>query len=98
MQCFLRIIPAAIFAAGAAGFASAETLTAITEQPLQAVLDRAQDGDVIELAPGEYKGAIRINRRVLLAGRSGAVLNGGGTGNVVTVTAPDVTIRGVTIQ
>ena len=98
MLGFLRIIPAAIFAAGAAGFASAETLTAIPEQPLQAVLDRAQDGDVIELAPGEYKGAIRINRRVVLAGRSGAVLNGGGTGNVVTVTAPDVTIRGVTIQ
>ena len=98
MLCFLRIIPAAIFAAGAAGFASAETLKAVPEQPLQAVLDRAQDGDVIELAPGEYKGAIRIDRRVVLAGRPGAVLNGGGAGNVVTVTAPDVTIRGVTIR
>ena len=68
------------------------------EQPLQAVLDRAQDGDVIELAPGEYKGAIRIERRVVLSGRPGAVLDGGGAGNVVTVTAPDVTIRGVTIR
>ena len=98
MLCLLRIIPAAIFAAGAAGFASAETLKVAPEQPLQAVLDRAQDGDVIELAPGDYKGAIRIDRRVVLTGRSGAVLDGGGAGNVVTVTAPDVTVRGVTIR
>ena len=62
------------------------------------MLDRAQDGDVIELAPGEYKGAIRIDRHVVLTGRPGAVLNGGGVGSVVTVTAPDVTIRGVTIR
>ena len=98
MLCLLRIIPAAIFAAGAAGFASAETLKAAPEQPLQAVLDRAQDGDVIELAPGDYKGAIRIDRRVVLTGRPGAALDGGGAGNVVTVTAPDVTVRGVTIR
>ena len=98
MLSFLRILPAAIFAAGVPGFAVAETLKAVPEQPLQAVLDRAQDGDVIELAPGEYKGAIRIERRVVLTGRPGAVLDGGGAGNVVTVTAPDVTIRGVTIR
>ena len=61
-------------------------------------MDLAQDGDIIELAPGEYKGAIRIERRLVLTGRPGAVLNGGGAGNVVTVTAPDVTIRGVTIR
>ena len=35
---------------------------------------------------------------MVLSGRPGAVLNGGGAGNVVTVTAPDVTIRGVTIR
>ncbi|MDO9060527.1 MAG: nitrous oxide reductase family maturation protein NosD, partial [Bradyrhizobium sp.] len=98
MSSFLRILPAAIFAAGLPGFAVAETIKAVPEQPLQAVLDRAQDGDVIELAPGQYDGAIRIERRVVLSGQPGAVLNGGGAGNVVTVTAPDVTIRGVTIR
>lgn len=95
---FLCILPAAILAAGIPGFAVAETLKAVPGQPLQAVLDRAQDGDVVELAPGEYKGAIRIERRVVLSGRPGAVLDGGGTGNVVTVTAPDVIIRGITIH
>jgi nitrous oxidase accessory protein len=95
---FLRILPAAILAAGIPASAVAETLKAVPEQSLQAVLDRAQDGDLIELAPGQYKGAIRIERRVVLSGKPGAVLDGGGTGNVVTVTAPDVTIRGVTIR
>lgn len=98
MLSFLRILPAAILAAGIPGFAVAETIKAVPGQSLQAVLDRAQDGDVVELAPGEYKGAIRIERRVVLSGRPGAVLDGGGTGNVVTVTAPDVIIRGITIQ
>jgi nitrous oxidase accessory protein len=98
MLRFLRILPAAIFAAGVSGSAVAETLKAAPEQPLQAMLDRALDGDVIELAPGEYKGAIRIERSLILTGRPGAVLNGGGAGSVVRVTAPDVTIRGVTIQ
>ena len=66
-------------------------------QPLQALLDRARDGDVIELAPGEYNGSVRIDRPLVLTGRPGTVLDGGGAGNVVTVTAPDVTVRGVTV-
>ena len=98
VQCFLHIILAAIFAAGIPGFAGAETLKAVPEQPLQAIVDLAKDGDIIEVTPGEYKGAIRIERRLVLTGRPGAVLNGGGAGSVIRVTAPDVTIRGLTIQ
>jgi nitrous oxidase accessory protein len=94
----LRILPAAIVAAGLSAFANAETLKAVPSEPLQAVLDRAHDGDAIELAPGEYKGAIRIGRHLVLTGRPGAVLDGGGAGNVVTVTAPDVAIRGLTVR
>ena len=90
MSFLLYILPAAIFATGVPGFAVAETVKAAPEQSVQAVLDRAQDGDIIELAPGEYKGAIRIVRRVVLSGRPGAVLDGGGAGNVVTVTAPEI--------
>lgn len=94
----MRLLPAAIVAAGFQGFAVAETLKAAPEQRLQTIVDMAQDGDLIELAPGEYKGAIRIERSLVLAGRPGAVLNGGGLGSVVRVTAPDVTIRGLIIR
>ena len=61
MSFLLRILPAAMFAAGASGFAGAETLKAAPDQPLQAVLDRARAGDVIELAPieGGFYGAFR---------------------------------------
>ncbi|MBB4391631.1 nitrous oxidase accessory protein [Bradyrhizobium sp. ERR14] len=98
MGLLSRMFPAALVAAGLSGFADAETLTAAPGQPLQAVLDGARAGDVVELAPGEYHGSIRIDRPLELVGSRGAVLDGDGSGNVITVSAPDVTIRGVTIR
>ncbi|WP_375314746.1 nitrous oxide reductase family maturation protein NosD [Bradyrhizobium sp. A5] len=92
------MFPAALVAAGLSGFANAETLTAAPGRPLQALLDGARAGDVVELAPGEYHGPIRIDRSLELVGRQGAVLDGDGADNVITVSAPDVTVRGVTIR
>jgi len=92
------MLPAALVAAGLCGFSSAETLTAVPDQPLQALLDRARDGDVVELTSGKYTGSIHVDRPLVLIGRPGAVLDGGGAGNVVTVTAPDVTVRGMIIR
>nr|WP_206734174.1 nitrous oxide reductase family maturation protein NosD [Bradyrhizobium nanningense] len=98
MGPLLRMFPAALVAAGLPGFASAETLTAAPGQSLQAVLDGARAGDVIELAPGDYHGSIRIDRPLQLVGSRVAVLDGDDSGNVITVSAPDVTIRGLTIR
>ena len=98
MIVLLRFLLAAIFSAGGSSLAGAAQIEAVPEQPLQAVLDHAQDGDVIELVPGEYRGAIRIDHRLAVIGRPGAALIGNGAGSVVTVTSPDVTIRGVTIK
>ncbi|MDA9435585.1 carbohydrate-binding protein [Bradyrhizobium sp. CCBAU 51627] len=92
------MVPAALAAAGVFGFASAETLTATPGQPLQALLDSAHAGDVVELSPGDYHGSVRIDRSLQLVGRQAAVLDGGGTDSVITVNAPDVTVRGVTIR
>jgi nitrous oxidase accessory protein len=92
------MFPAALVAAGLSSFATAETLTAVPGQPLQAVLDGARAGDVVMLAPGAYHGSIRIDRSLQLVGSRDAVLDGDGSGNVITVTAPDVTIRGLTIR
>jgi nitrous oxidase accessory protein len=94
---WFRLIPAVLFAAITSS-AVAETINVAPAQPLQAVLDRAQDGDVIALAAGEHVGAIKIDRRVTLAGEPGAVITGNGSGTVIRVTAPDVTIRGLTIK
>ncbi|QOZ77121.1 nitrous oxide reductase family maturation protein NosD [Bradyrhizobium sp. CCBAU 53351] len=92
------MFPAALVAAGLSGFARAETLTAAPGQSLQAVLDSARADDVVALAAGEYHGAIRIDRPLQLVGSREAVLDGDGAGNVITVSASDVTVRGLTIR
>ena len=71
MSLFLRIVPAAIFAAGVGGYATAAELKAKADQPLQAVLDRALEGDVVRLEPGIYKGGIRIDRPLTLIRAAG---------------------------
>ncbi|GAU87069.1 nitrous oxide reductase family maturation protein NosD [Bosea sp. BIWAKO-01] len=67
-------------------------------EELQAVIDRAAEGDVILLAPGEHRGPVRLARRLTLAGEEGAVLTGSSQGSVVTVSAPGAVVRGLTIR
>jgi nitrous oxidase accessory protein len=63
---------------------------------LQALLDRARPGDVIEVGPGSYAGPIRIDKPVILRGRGG-VINGGGVGTPVVVAAPGARIEGLVV-
>ena len=67
---------------------------------LQAALDLAQPGDVIVLSPGVYEGNWCIDIPVTIKGSGDgeAVLEGRGVGNVLTVTAPDVVLRGFKVQ
>lgn len=64
---------------------------------LQERVDRAADGERILVAPGVY-GSIRIDRAITLIGQGNAILDAGGRGDVIEVTAADVTIRGFTIR
>lgn len=98
MILFMRILSAVIAVAGVSSLAGAAQISATPETRLQAVLDHAQDGAVVELAPGEYRGPIRIERPITLTAKPGAVVIGDGASSVITVTAPDVTIRGITIK
>ncbi|MDU8941828.1 nitrous oxide reductase family maturation protein NosD [Ovoidimarina sediminis] len=60
-------------------------------------LETAQDGDVLRLAPGQYAGPVRLDRPLTLDGGGAAHIDGGGHGSVITVTAPGITVRGLTI-
>lgn len=84
--------------AGLSRHAVAAQINAAPGQQLQAVVEQAQDGDVVELAPGDYRGQLRIERPVSIVAKSGATVIGDGEGSVITITAPDVTIRGLTIK
>ena len=67
------------------------------ETDLQAAIDRAQDGDVIELPSGRWQGPLKLDKAVTLRG-DGAVIDGGNDGNVIVVDAPGARVEGLTIR
>ncbi len=82
-----------------AGTVSAETV-AVPAEPgaLQRAIERAAPGDVLRLAPGVHAGPVIVDRTLTLEGGGDAVVDGGGRGSVVTVSAPDVVVRGLFVR
>ncbi|HET9857272.1 MAG TPA: nitrous oxide reductase family maturation protein NosD [Chthoniobacterales bacterium] len=76
-------------------------LVCITASALSATLqeriDTAARGDTIHLESGVHRGPILIDKPVGLVGEKGAEIRGNGSGNVVTVSADGVTLRGLRI-
>jgi nitrous oxidase accessory protein len=66
--------------------------------PLQARIDAAAPGSVIEIPSGTYQGDLFIDRTVSLIGRGRPRLVGSGTGSVILVRAVGVLIEGVDID
>lgn len=64
---------------------------------LAAAIAAAAPGDRLLLAAGRHAGPIAIDRALTLEGGPGAVLDVGGVGRVVTVDAPQVVLRRLTI-
>jgi nitrous oxidase accessory protein len=94
---FQGLLLAASLAAVAPGGAVAAALPA-TVETLTAVLARAAPGDVLELAPGVSSGPLVIDRPVTLSGQSGVVVDGGGKGRVIEVTAEGARLSRLTIR
>jgi nitrous oxidase accessory protein len=63
---------------------------------VQATLDLARDGDVVEVPPGRWVGAVRVEKSIILRGRGG-VLDGEEHGTVVHVEAPGAQLEGLRI-
>lgn len=81
--------------ASAAG--AATHLVEAADGALAAALATAAEGDVLRLMPGVHDGPVRIDKRVTLDGGGTAAIRGGGVGSVISVFAPQVIIRGLTI-
>ena len=94
--------PAAAAAAGLFLFAAAASAEIIAVPAggdhLHRAVTAAKPGDVLKLAPGLHRGPIVIDRPLTLEGEKGAVVDGGGSGKVIEVTAPDVTVRGLAVR
>lgn len=65
---------------------------------LQRAIEQAAPGDRLELEAGVYEGAVLIDRPLVLVGTVSSIIDGGGAGRVITVAAPDVVVRGVTVR
>ncbi len=61
-------------------------------------LQAARGGETILVEPGYYRERLTVDRPVRLVGRPGAVLDGGGEGDVVTIRADGVELSGFVIR
>lgn len=75
-----------------------ERLVTPGQGTLQAAINSAHNGDTLRLTNGTYSGSINIDRSLSILGKKSSILDGEGTGHVVTVSAPNVLIKGLTIQ
>lgn len=64
---------------------------------LQERIDQAAPGDTVHVEAGLHQGAILLSKPITVLGESGAEIRGDGTGKVITITADDVTIRGLRV-
>jgi nitrous oxidase accessory protein len=62
---------------------------------LQQVLQHAQAGDILRLAPGKHEGPVVLDKPLTLSGAGKAGITGNGTGSVVTINAPDSVVEGL---
>ncbi len=67
-------------------------------QSITAMLEAAEVGSTITVPPGVYRERIRIQKSVRLIGSGNPVIDGGGSGDIVEITAADVTLRGFVIR
>ncbi|MBN9072992.1 MAG: nitrous oxide reductase family maturation protein NosD [Rhizobiales bacterium] len=81
----------------AAPLAAAERSVAPGADSLAQAVAGAAPGDVLALVDGVYEGPVTIDRPLTILGPRGAVVDGGGTGSVITLAAPDVTLSGFTV-
>lgn len=66
--------------------------------PLQARIDAAAPGAMVEVGPGRYVGDLVVDRPLHLVGRGRPLLVGSGAGSVIRVRADDVTVEGFDID
>lgn len=91
------IAMAIAIALGVAPAARAEVLRPSEGEGLAEAVARAEDGDVVLVPPGVWRGPIRVERAITLRG-AGGVIDGGGRGQVIVVTAAGATLEDLEVR
>jgi nitrous oxidase accessory protein len=77
--------------------AAEERMVAPGTGSLASAIADAAPGDVLTLTDGAYLGSVVIDRALSITGPREAVVDGQGSGSVLTITAPDVQLTGFTV-
>lgn len=84
---------------GAASEAPARDIDVPPGDGLARAIAQATPGDVLHLQPGIHRAGISIGvPRLTIEGKPGAIADGAGEASVITIKAPDVTVRKLTIR
>lgn len=78
--------------------AVAAALAGTGQDALARAVASARAGDTVRVPAGTYAGPLLIEQRLVLLADSGAVLNGGHRGTVLTIRADSVVIRGLAVR
>jgi nitrous oxidase accessory protein len=65
---------------------------------LQAMIDAAAPGDTLVIPAGTYHAPLLIDKPLTLEGQAWPVIQGDGSGDVILIEAPDVTVRGFVVR
>lgn len=65
---------------------------------LQALVDGAEPGSELRLPAGTYRGGVVVDKPLRIVGEGWPVVDGQGDGNILEITAPDVTIEGLVLR
>jgi nitrous oxidase accessory protein len=98
MHRLLRIAAIAAAASLMAPPLGAVELALAPGADLQRAVADAAAGDTLVLQSGVHRGPLVIDKRLIVRGMPGAVLDGAGRGSVITLTAPDVRIESLTVR
>ncbi|MBV8156224.1 MAG: nitrous oxide reductase family maturation protein NosD [Dyella sp.] len=83
---------------GVVAGAQAATVRVVPGQSLQAAIDSAHAGDVLEIEKGTYAGNLTVGKALTLRGLNRPTLSGGQHRDTVRVTAPDVVIENLIVR
>ncbi|YBV96523.1 nitrous oxide reductase family maturation protein NosD [Phyllobacteriaceae bacterium JZ32] len=98
MFCRLPLLSSTLLALALCGAAEAGQIDVAPGESVEAAIEQAEPGDIVRLLKGTHEGAVIVDRAIELTGEPGAVLDGLGAGNAITVTAPGAIVRGLEVR
>jgi nitrous oxidase accessory protein len=97
IHTFCRLTAALALGAGLAAPAAAATWRVQPGESIQATIDRAEPGDVIEIERARYFGQLLIDKPLTLRGLDRPTIDGELKENTISVKAENVTIEGLIV-